>query len=94
MKKLSVAARIFLIYASALGILFLFSILALYFALQLRETPEQIVKENVYSLEAAIHLKRQIFHQKKNPGYPKQGLLPIPRKRRIYFRSFHCFMKK
>jgi len=65
MKKLSVAARIFLIYASALGILFLFSILALYFALQLRETPEQIVKENVYSLEAAIHLKRQIFHQKK-----------------------------
>lgn len=65
MKKPGIATRIFLIYGSALGILFLFSILALHFALQLREAPEQIVRENVYSLEAAIHLKRQIFHQKR-----------------------------
>jgi signal transduction histidine kinase len=65
MRKISIVTRIILIYGSALGILFLFSILAFYFAIQLREGGERIIKENISSMEAAIHLKREIFHQKE-----------------------------
>jgi|GEM_PF-1086656 signal transduction histidine kinase len=65
MKKPTVATRMFLIYGSALGVLLLFSILTLYFAVQLYQGTEQVVKENVSSLEAAIQLKRQVFQQKE-----------------------------
>jgi signal transduction histidine kinase len=65
MKKPSVGTRIFLLYGSILGVLFLFSVLSYYFVTLIREEPERIVEENVTSLEAAIHMKRQIFYQKE-----------------------------
>jgi signal transduction histidine kinase len=65
MKKPSVATRIFLLYGSILGVLFLFSVLSYYFVTLIREEPERIVEENVTSMEAAIHMKRQIFYQKE-----------------------------
>jgi signal transduction histidine kinase len=65
MKKLNITMQLFIIYLLHVIVLFVFLILVLYFAGRIHKGTEKIVKENVSSMEAAIHLKRQIFHQKE-----------------------------
>jgi signal transduction histidine kinase len=65
MKKYNITTQVFVLFALHMVALFLLLILVLYFANRIHHGTERIVKENVSSMEAAIHLKRQIYHQKE-----------------------------
>ena len=65
MRKYNITTQVFVLFALHMVALFVLLALLLYFASRVQHGTERIVTENVSSMEAAIHLKRQIFHQKE-----------------------------